>query len=108
MRAFLSCVVWAVASLAEAATLSAGEEHTCAVVDQGVRCWGANDYGQLGKPQVRSSPMAVDVVGLEPGRSHGVTAVAAGNSHTCAVVDGTAMCWGWNGDGQLGSGQCRL
>ena len=33
------------------ATISAGFEHTCAVMtDSTVRCWGDNSYGQLGLP----------------------------------------------------------
>ena len=33
----------------------------------------------------------------------GVTAVAAGGAHSCAVVSGRAQCWGYNGDGRLGN-----
>jgi alpha-tubulin suppressor-like RCC1 family protein len=35
----------------------------------------------------------------------GVADVTAGGSHTCALTTaGTVRCWGWNGFGQLGSG----
>ena len=30
--------------------------------------------------------------------------VVGGNSHTCAIVNGGAQCWGSNSDGQLGNG----
>ena len=33
-----------------------------------------------------------------------VTVVTAGKTHTCAVVDGSAYCWGSNGEYQLGNG----
>jgi alpha-tubulin suppressor-like RCC1 family protein len=34
----------------------------------------------------------------------GVTDVAAGADHSCAIVAGAARCWGENGSGQLGDG----
>ena len=34
----------------------------------------------------------------------GVTAVSAGGSHACAVVQGAAKCWGYNVGGALGDG----
>ena len=34
----------------------------------------------------------------------GVTAVAAGDSHTCALKGGKVYCWGYNFDGGLGDG----
>ena len=33
------------------------------------------------------------------------TAIEAGDGHTCALlVNGRVMCWGWIGDGRLGTG----
>jgi alpha-tubulin suppressor-like RCC1 family protein len=37
------------------------------------------------------------------GLDTGVQAVVAGESHTCALVNDTVRCWGWNQYGQLGS-----
>ncbi|MDP7112230.1 MAG: hypothetical protein QGH45_09710, partial [Myxococcota bacterium] len=87
----------------DAVALSSGLHHTCAALDDGsVRCWGDNTYGQLGDGTTDSSTTPV-TVGLPSGRS--AIAVAAGYSHSCAVLDnGSVACWGQNGYGQLGDG----
>lgn len=88
-----------------AVSVSAGSGHTCAVITNGtLQCWGSNGSGQLGSGDLRhyTSPILVmdDVFPLV-----GVVSVAAGNSHTCALLsDGTARCWGSNDFGQLGTG----
>jgi hypothetical protein len=39
----------------------------------------------------------------------GVTAVAPGDLHACAIIgNGDLRCWGANGNGQLGTGQRSL
>ena len=82
--------------------IAAGRSHTCALRANGtMACWGANDSGQVGDGSVggnRLSPanLAVPV---------NVTAIAAGEAHTCAVLaNGTSNCWGLNSSGQLGNG----
>lgn len=82
--------------------IAAGCNHTCALINAGgVQCWGQNQQGQLGDGTAESSRNAVDVAGLRSG----VSAVFAGCSHTCALLDtGGVKCWGWNQDGQLGDG----
>lgn len=93
-----------VSNLTGALAVVAGENHSCALLDRGVFCWGADDDGQLGdgpaEPGSTTSDSAVPVA--VRGLSSGVTALAAGGAHTCALMHGGAFCWGDNRLGWLG------
>ncbi len=82
--------------------VSAGDFHTCARKSDGsLRCWGKNEYGQLGDNTTvnRLSPVLVS------GMSSGVASVSAGGFVTCAVLtDGSLRCWGRNDYGFVGDG----
>ncbi len=91
----------AVAGITDAVDLVAGESHTCAVLSNGTaRCWGKNDFGQLGDGTTDDHPTPVAVVGLA-----NVRQIDAGNHFNCATLtDGTLRCWGASTHGQLGEG----
>ena len=66
-----------------------GSSHTCARSNARVRCWGANDLGQLGQGHTDRVSGVVDVSDLGD-----VVSLAVGDAMTCALrSDGTVMCW---------------
>jgi hypothetical protein len=106
LLALLAAPAAASTPLGGATAVSTGDLHACAVVNGGVKCWGANEAGQLGDGTETHRAIAVDVTGLPAGSN--VTAIAAGFAHTCAVVDSGVKCWGRNAEGQLGTGMPSL
>jgi len=91
-----------------ATAIAAGTYHSCAILDNAsVKCWGYNANGRLGIDNTTqmgddSGEMA-QLTGINLGTGRTATAIAGGNSHTCAVLDNTSVkCWGLNNRGQLG------
>jgi alpha-tubulin suppressor-like RCC1 family protein len=87
-------------------SFAVGFTHTCAIrTDSTLWCWGGNEMGQLGhgSQTLASGGLPLAQV-VELGAN--VAQVSAGNMYTCALKkDGTAWCWGQNGDGWLGIGR---
>lgn len=83
------------------ALLTGGGDHSCAVVRGVASCWGSNARGELGDGTKVPRLAAVPVKGLPVGT---VSDIAAGLTHSCAIVDGDAWCWGSGTSGELGNG----
>lgn len=88
--------------VAGVARVAVGDGHACALrTGGGVKCWGRNEWGQIGDGTLLDRFAPVDVLGL----AAGIVDIAAGRDHTCAVTaTGGVLCWGANHGGQLGEG----
>jgi alpha-tubulin suppressor-like RCC1 family protein len=83
-------------------SIAVGHDHTCALSQDTMYCWGKNWHGQLGdgqggpgaeekqpKPVTQNNPAFVSIT--------------AGGEHTCAIDgEGKAYCWGQNEQDQVG------
>lgn len=102
--------------------VAVGKEHVCvSVSDSKIYCWGDNTYNQSfweGYPeydvnQTRVHPLTqlstVDILNPQTNVNESyslpfgaITALTAGATHTCAVIDDNEVwCWGDNTDGQV-------
>ena len=87
--------------------ISAGNVHTCALLENGaVRCWGNNDYGQLGygnKVWIGDNEAPASAGNVDLGDS--ALQISAGLNRTCALLaTGAVRCWGDGSGGGLGYG----
>jgi Alpha-tubulin suppressor and related RCC1 domain-containing proteins len=87
------------------ADVSVGADHSCGIMTTGtpnLKCWGANDVGQLGRGTTDVSPPngMTAITGAATWKS-----VTVGNKHTCAIDSSDKLwCWGDDTYGQLGNG----
>ncbi len=91
-----------IAGVGPAERLAAGEGQACAILQDGaVRCWGANEEGELGLG-TRSTTELPQATLKELGP---VRDLCIGSSHACALTAaGEVHCWGQNAAGQVGDG----
>ncbi len=87
-------------------SIVAADNHTCAVMASGaLYCWGGNEEGEL---RFEVDKNGIDGFSLQPRQSAlgiDITQVATGLIHSCALsTTGQVVCWGANGDGQIGDG----
>ena len=82
-------------------SLSAGQDFTCGIAtDSTAWCWGFNGDYQLGGDSVNAGAhnAPIPVYG-----NHKFARIALGALHACGITgDGTAYCWGKNGEGEVG------
>ncbi|MBK7860788.1 MAG: hypothetical protein IPJ65_19740 [Archangiaceae bacterium] len=90
-----------------AVQLEVGQRYSCARLNDGtVECWGANGSSPLGRGNPSSGDASVGRVLASATRPlTGVVDLSAGSYHACAALEGGgALCWGANGNLQLGDG----
>jgi hypothetical protein len=68
--------------------MAAGNDHTCAILDNGdLKCWGLDDYGQLGDGGTNTDINAPSSTAIDLGTGRTAVAVSPGNHHNCAILD---------------------
>lgn len=88
-----------------------GDSHTCALSTKNIlKCWGYNQYGQLGIEDNFSRGSSTDEMGealpaVNLGDHFEIQQVVVGGNFNCALSQlGKVKCWGSNSSGQLGIG----
>lgn len=83
--------------------ISTGTDHSCALAEGAVYCWGRNDNGELGNGTFTDSlyPVPVTTSGVLAGKT--ITSLSVGSRHTCVLASAAIYCWGYNAYGQLGA-----
>lgn len=85
--------------------LSLGQSHGCASRFTGaLYCWGEGLSGALGNGTTTSAPIPMAVESFN-GEDRKVRLFDAGLYHSCAVTEENELyCWGYSGNGQIGTG----
>lgn len=101
----------AVTGSSDFAWIGAGDAYTCALTTGGrAYCWGSGERQELGRQvgvcgTVFGYPTHCTPVPGAATTSATFATLAVGNSHVCGLTPaGSALCWGDNGQGQLGRG----
>ncbi|MEK7621400.1 MAG: hypothetical protein AAB395_03540 [Patescibacteria group bacterium] len=95
--------------------IAAGGYHTCAIADSTAYCWGRAGEGQIGngspadpnQGQPASDAYYQPYPTLVNGSTAITTDIVTGSSHTCAIANSLAYCWGGSSNtcqgGRLGN-----
>ncbi len=99
-------------SARHATSLVVGDSYACALLDDhSVKCWGENNYGQLGQGDTNDrgdqpGEMGDALPAIQLGTGRYALSIAAESANVCAVLDDRSVaCWGWDGGGELGIGE---
>jgi alpha-tubulin suppressor-like RCC1 family protein len=82
--------------------LAASAVHTCALDGDDVPwCWGDNASGELGRSEPGNEPAPIEDLQLRT-----LAADGPSTAHVCGIDsdEGSVLCWGTNGDAELGNG----
>ncbi|MFK7988350.1 MAG: hypothetical protein AB8I08_20180 [Sandaracinaceae bacterium] len=85
-----------VPGLTNVRAVGVGGDHVCAASDEGTRCWGTGEYGQLGTaaPDFCHAGVACSRSPVAPDDGEVYSALAAGTSVSCGLTaDGEVRCW---------------
>jgi alpha-tubulin suppressor-like RCC1 family protein len=100
----------AVRGITDATYVSAGSQHTCALLSGGeVACWGLSEWLGDGDVGSESCPtLDSEECSTIPKPVSGIidaTQISTAGDQTCALLsNGHVDCWGYNMDGELGDG----
>ena len=93
--------------------ISVGARHVCALsINSTIKCWGANEYGQLGYGDTENrgdddNEMGCNLDEVSLPDWFVPVEVVSGTNHTCAISSNQSMvCWGSNVYGECGVGDC--
>ncbi|MDE0883340.1 MAG: right-handed parallel beta-helix repeat-containing protein, partial [Myxococcota bacterium] len=92
------------------ASVAAGKRHFCALDLNGrLHCMGRNDHGEIALEPLANPYRSVfeEISGNHRLLAGPFEAVSAGQSHSCAMSPLKVVCWGDNGNGQLGNGDLQ-
>jgi E3 ubiquitin-protein ligase HERC3 len=98
----------------KAVDVSVGDLHACALLDdRSVKCWGNNQWGQLGYGDTsargrQASTMGDNLPVVDLGTGKSAAKLLVGFQISCAnLSDGSLKCWGNNTTGQFGLGDTK-
>ena len=97
----------AVSNMTGASTdLEAGPDYACAIESGIPKCWGENQYYQLGINSTvdQTTPATNTTLQGSSSNPKNTTSMALGTSSACAITNGTTYCWGSRANGRIGNG----